>query len=715
MQNDWNLLLEKLGIAKSYTDAAQNSKEYVTDDDTLLKLVNYLGFRLEKIEDSSRLLAKLEKERWLYVLEPIYVLRQNNLKFDAVLPKSETESLELVIRNQQTGEEPVVIYSVKTKEEKKIGKTEYVRLDIEFDNLLEPAYYDVDLQAGNCKTHTILAITPDKCFEPECLNYQKIWGMAIQLYSLTSNRNWGVGDFTDLKNMVKLCERQGADIIGLNPLNVLFHDFPENASPYSSISRLFLNPIYIDVEKVDGYKSEYLSGKEDELHRLRKTENIDYTGVYNFKMQILEQIYNNTFAKLEKSATYQKFVQKNKEDLENLATYQAIYSSLCHSVYGGWRAWPKELKNPQSAAVKKFRTENRKALNFFKFLQYWAEKQLEDVQSEIEHCGLKIGLYRDLPVGLCKDSAELWSENDLFIKDSGAGAPPDIFFPTGQKWCLGAFNPYKLKANAYRPFIKILRTAMKNSGAIRIDHVMSLQRLYIIPDDSEKGTYVYYPFADMLGILVLESYLNKCMVVGESIGNVPDGFIEAIQERGVYSLSVLWSERWNGSGPFKLPQDFSAHTFCSIGTHDMAPLKMRWFGGDIETMYNLKMLTPEERQNQYKGREVERRCLLNALDYTNSWSADRKRQGDCLYGEGYPNGIMEATERYLASSACAVFLAQPEDIFGVNVLQNLPGTDRDKHPNWRRKLPVKVEDFEQDEDFVRAVRAICKTRQAGIC
>lgn len=706
MQDSWNLLLNKLGIAKSYTDAAQNRKEYVTDDETLLKIVNYLGFKLDKIEDSEKLLAKLEKERWLYALEPIYVLRADSLKFDVVLPKSEAENIELVIKNQQTGAEPTVFYSYKIREEKMLGRKEYARIEIVFDSTLEPEYYDVDLKAGNCKAHTVLAITPDKCYEPEYLQNHKIWGMAIQLYSLTSERNWGVGDFTDLANLVDLCARQGANIIGLNPLNVLFHDFPENASPYSSISRLFLNPIYIDVEKVGGYKPEYLAGKEAELEQLRAVENIDYTGVYNFKMQILQKIYDETFAKLEKSSAYQKFEKKNKEDLENLATYQALYSSLCHSVYGGWRAWPKELKNPQSPEVKKFKTENRKAVNFFKFLQYWAEKQLEDVQKRIEERGLKIGLYRDLPVGLCKDSAELWSENDLFIKDCGAGAPPDIFFPTGQKWCLGAFNPYKLKANAYRPFIKILRAAMENARAIRIDHVMSLQRLYIIPDALEKGTYVYYPFADMLGILALESYLHKCMVVGESIGNVPEGFIEAIQERGVYSLSVLWSERWNGSGPFKLPQDFAQHTFCSIGTHDMAPLKMRWFGGDIETMYNLKMLTEAERQNQYKGREAERRCLLDVLDYTHSWSADRTRQGDCLYGEGYPNGIMEATERYLSSSTCAVFLAQPEDIFGVNVLQNLPGTDRDKHPNWRRKLPVKLEDFEQNPEFVRAVKAI---------
>ena len=331
-----------------------------------------------------------------------------------------------------------------------------------------------------------------------------------------------------------------------------------------------------------------------------------------------------------------------------------------------------------------------------------------DVKSVIDECGLKIGLYRDLPVGLCKDSVELWAGNDLFIKNCGAGAPPDAFFPKGQKWCLGAFNPYTLKACAYEPFIKILRSAMDKAGALRIDHVMSLMRLYIIPDCEEDGTYVYYNFDDMLGILALESYLNKCMIVGESIGNVPDGFIEKIHDRGIYSLSVLWSERWNGYGDFKLPQDFSEKSFCSVGTHDMAPLKMRWFGYDIETMYKLKMLSDEERLDQYKGREDERRRLLGALDFTGVWPEKKQRQGDCLYGEGYPCGIMEAVEKYVSSSKCEVFLAQLEDIFGVEVLQNLPGTDVDKHPNWRRKIPVNIEDYDDNQDFKDAIEAICR-------
>lgn len=708
MQDSWNELLQRLGIAKSFTDAAQNRRVYEADDDTLLKMVNALGFKLDKKEDSGKLLAKLDKRRWLYGVETIYVVRQQSKVFDVVLPETDVDDLELTVKNKLTGEDVVVEYQQTKQEEKTLGKVLYSRVALEIVSDMEPGYYELLLQTNSDHYHTILAVTPDKCYESEILQQKKIWGVAVQLYSLTSSRNWGVGDFTDLANLVKICQRQGADIIGLNPLNVLFHDFPENASPYSSISRLFLNPIYIDVEKVSGYKPDMIAEKKDVLQHFREEKIIDYASVYQFKMEVLTQIFETVYEnpEAEDYNSFMAFCQAKGADLDDLATYQAIYSSLCYTVYGGWCAWPKDLQNPHSADVAKFKADHQKEISFFKYLQFLADKQLQEVSAEVHQAGLQIGLYRDLPVGLCKDSAELWSGYDLFIKNCGAGAPPDVFFPKGQKWCLGAFNPYRLKESAYLPFIKILRTAMEGAGAIRIDHVMSLMRLYVIPDNADTGTYVYYNFEDMLGIVALESYLHHCMVVGESIGNVPDGFIEKIHERGIYSLSVLWSERWNGDGAFKLPQDFSKKSFCSIGTHDMAPLKMRWFGYDIEVMYRLKMINDEERRNMYLGREKERRCLLDALDYTNSWSPDRTRQGDCLYGEGYPNGIMEATERYTAASDCAVFLAQPEDIFGVVELQNLPGTDRDKHPNWRRKVPVLLEDFEKNEDFLRAVRAI---------
>ena len=698
-------LCDKLGVAQKFYDAAQNHKEYVISDDVLLKMINCLGFKIKSKDDSATLLEKIENKRWQYAMESIYV-RKAGQPFDVVVAADEVPDLQMTL--QLAKKEIEAEYEQTIVAEKYVGKTLYCKLEIKIQTPLAPEYYQVRIHSTRRSYQTILALTPETCYVPDFLQQKKIWGFAIQLYALTSARNWGVGDFTDLFNFAHICQQYGADVIGVNPLNVLFHDFPENASPYSSISRLFLNPIYIDVEKVEGYLPSMLQGKEKILQKVRQSADIDYTGVYQLKMDVLKQTFE-WFCGQQNAPVYRRFVDfcnQQGVDLENLAVYQAIYSHYCHQVYGGWCGWPQELKNPNSKAVRDFAKAHQNEVMFFKYLQFLAAEQLNAAEDEIKKCGLKIGLYRDLPVGLCKDSTELWAEGDLFIKNCGAGAPPDAFFPKGQKWCLGAFNPYTLKDYAYQPFIKILRAAMKGAGALRIDHVMSLMRLYVIPDDAEDGTYIYYNFEDMLGLVVLESHLNQCMVVGESIGNVPDGFVEKLHERGIYSLSVLWAERWNGNGPFKVPTDYAAKSFCSVGTHDMAPLKMRWFGYDIETMYQLKMINETERNNMYKDRENERYQLLCALDNSGVWPQDEPRQGDCLYGEGYPNGIMAAVERFVSSSCCDVFLAQLEDIFGVIVLQNLPGTDRDKHPNWRRKVPVKIEDYAQNIDFLSAVKAI---------
>lgn len=706
MDENWQKLLDKLGIASQFSDGANPEKCYHVSDQTLLEMVRNLGFKITKTADSGRLLEKLEKKRWQYALDPIYIVRQNEKSVIAVLPQKYVDVMDLIVWHNL--EAIQVQYDVTTLEEKMIGKTNYVQVRINFLSYMEPDYYDVELEIPNKSYHTVLAVTPDSCYIPEVLNTEKLWGWAIQLYSLKSHRNWGIGDFTDLLNLVKLSEKYHADVIGINPLNVLFHDFPENASPYSSISRLFLNPIYIDVEKVYGYASVMVDPYRQTLAVLREADEIDYTGVYRLKMQILRQ----TFAKLQQKEAqkeYDKFLafcRRQGEDLDNLAVYQAIYSAQVSQIGGDWKNWPVELRDRASTAIEKFKKQNSEEVLFFKYLQYLAHNQLQEVYAAVKNCHMKIGLYRDLPVGLCKDSFELWADRDLFVENCGAGAPPDAFFPTGQKWCLGAFNPLRLKECAYRPFIKILRSAMSCAGALRIDHVMGLMRLYVIPDDKDEGTYIYYNFDEMLGLVALESYLNKCMVVGESIGNVPDGFIEKIHERGIYSLSVLWAERWNGCGDFKCPADFDEKTFGSVGTHDIAPLKMRWFGYDIETMFELKMINEQEREQMYKAREDERCRLLRALDCAGVWPLDKPRQGDCLFGEGYPQGIMQAVEKYLAQSNSRVYLAQPEDIFGVTLLQNLPGTDRDKHPNWRRKLPLAMEDWESDPDFISAMSCI---------
>ena len=253
---------------------------------------------------------------------------------------------------------------------------------------------------------------------------------------------------------------------------------------------------------------------------------------------------------------------------------------------------------------------------------------------------------------------------------------------------------------------------MRNSGALRIDHVMGLMRLFIIPEKMECGTYIYYNFQDMLNIVALESYLNKCMVVGESIGNVPDGFLSALEQKNIYSLSVLWAERYDaGWGDFITPSAYPQRAFVSVGTHDMAPLRMWWFGYDIEQSYQLGLITDENSRNQaYKKRENDRWKLLSALDAAGVWPEDNLRRGNYIYGESYPEGIEEAVNRFMAKSSCPIFLAQLEDILHIEKMQNLPGTDRDKHPNWRHKLPVNLEKLQTDIAYIRNLKAIHQER-----
>ena len=695
-------LCEKLGIATSYS--AQGLQDHQVEDSLLQSFCAELGMDAsseEKIEES---LQKLEERPYKEMLKTIYICRKNCLKMDVYLKQKDAEEQIKMRYLSGSNKTKNIDFEKKFEDEKKIGNTVYQKYILEIKTSLEIGYYDIELQIGKQTYHTKLAVAPQKCYRLEDMENTKLWGFTLQLYSLKSKRNWGIGDFTDLENFAKIASDMGANIIGLNPINTLFHDFPENASPYSSISRLFLNPIYIDVEKADGYTGKIKSKYKKEIEQLRQSDLIDYTNVYNLKIRVLYDLFEK---RQKQSKTFEDFKQKQGIQLHLFALYQTIYHEKCHSVWGGWQAWPKGLKkqNPIDMAI--FEETHAKEIEFFKYLQYEAYKQFENVSEHINRLGMKIGLYRDLPVGVCKDSAELWSDRYAYIKGAGAGAPPDIFFSEGQKWCLGAFDPFELEKRAYEPFLKILRANMKNAGALRIDHVMSLMRLFMIKDTGTSGTYIYYNFENMLALVALESYLNKCMIVGESIGNVPAGFMEKLEENDIYSMSVLWAERWdNGLGDFKAPQYYPQKAFVSVGTHDMTPLKMWWFGYEIELKYNLHIINKAEKEFLYKQREQERWRLLKAMDENGVWPQDNLRKANYLYGEGYPEGLDEAVHKFLAKSESRVVVLQLEDILGVTELQNLPGTDKDTYPNWRHKLPVNVEDLSTDTTFVRNITAV---------
>ncbi len=708
-------IAKKLGIAVKFSDGGLVHKEYDVGAETIRFFIETFGYKADNETDIANSLHKLENARWQQTLENVYVVPQDNIEFDIVVPEewqNEYFDVRLFAKGEKTAEK--IAYEISSRQEAALIKGKNLRrLYVRITSPVKIGYYDIELSVKGKKFKTILAVAPIRCYEPPAME-RKLWGFAVQLYSVKSNRNWGVGDFTDLENIVRICGRTGASVIGLNPLNVLMHNFPENASPYSSISRLFLNPIYIDVERVPEFEENDLQLIEGTLAELRNSELIQYGKVYPLKISVLEKCYQRFKSGKDKNRqdAFKKFCREQGLELERLAVFQTLYDKFSQEVWGGWTAWPAEYRNPRSSEVKKFAEEQKDRVEFFKYLQFEADRQFSAAADVVKEQGLGIGFYRDLAVGVGKDSAEVWGNPEVYIKDAGAGAPPDAFFPGGQKWCLGAFEPRVLKEQCYEPFIKILRANMKNAGALRMDHVMSLMRLFVIPDNGLPGTYIFYNFADMLNIVALESHLNRCAIVGECIGNVPEGFMDVLHERNIHPLSVLWSERGdNGWGDFFTPSEYPKAAFASVGTHDMAPLKMWWYGYDIELSFSLGLIPDEEaKTGAYHKRELDRWKLLFAMDSNGVWPEDRPRGNNFIYGEGYPEGLVEAVHRFMSRTASQVFLAMPEDILYVEKQQNLPGTDRDKHPNWRRKLPVPLERLESDIAYIRAVEAIKKER-----
>ena len=699
-------LARKIGVAPSFS--AIGIGEVNVSDDLLSYLCTALGFDVKGDKKIQKALDDVQNRPYFDVLAPVYVVRQNNKKIDIYIKKSDfDEAYTLEIKAQNAKKYTPLAYDKHLIEERVIEREAYQKIGLNILKDIDIGYYDLRLTLKGRTYYSVMAVAPEKCYNAEVLENKKAWGFAIQLYAIKSRRNWGIGDFTDLAEFASIAAENGADIIGLNPLHVLMHDFPENASPYSSISRFYLNPIYIDVEKTAGFDAKIKKDIQKEIDSIKKQNLIDYSAVYNLKIKVLYELFKKKLS----SKAFENFKKQGGEKLHLFALYQAIYHSKCKSVWGGWRAWPEGLKNKAPMDVVIFEAAHADEIEFFKFLQFEASRQFEAVANDIAKLGMKIGLYRDLPVGVSKDSAELWADEKAYIKGSGAGAPPDVFFREGQKWCLGAFDPFELKRRAYQPFLDILRANMKSAGALRMDHVMSLMRLFMIKDDGDEGTYIYYNFEDMLSLVALESVLNKCVIVGESIGNVPEGFVETLQKNNIYSMSVLWGERWdNGAGDFKAPEFYPPRAFASIGTHDMPPLKMWWFGYEIELKYKLKMIDEAERLRLYKERENDRWKLLKVLDENGVWPKDNLRRNNYLYGESYPEGLTEAVHQFLAKSESKVVVLQIEDILGVSELQNLPGTDRDKYPNWRHKWPVDLEDLPTNTDFIRNIKAVKEGR-----
>jgi (1->4)-alpha-D-glucan 1-alpha-D-glucosylmutase len=566
--------------------------------------------------------------------------------------------------------------------------------------------------------------TAEHCFQPAALQDKgRIWGLSIQLYSLRSRRNWGIGDFTDLATLVDVVASVGGDFIGLNPLHALFPDNPAHISPYSPSHRGFLNVLYIDVEAVPEFSSceaarcRLASAEfQAQLAALRATEVVDYVGVAQAKFAVLAMLFEQFQKNGLRTKEFAAWRQQQGLALERFARYEALQAHFRKEGAWGWPAWPPEYHDPDSSAVVKFAKTHADAVRWHAWLQWIADAQLATVAAKTQARGMAIGLYQDLAVGANSGGAEVWCWQDVFaIGNAGnggasTGAPPDELNLLGQDWGLPPFVPQRLRAVGYAPFIDILRANMKHAGALRIDHVMGLMRLFWVPPDTPatEGAYVHYPFADLLGIVAKESLLNKCLVIGEDLGTVPEGFRECLFEAGVLSYHPLIFERYP-DGQFRLPADMPRQALVAASTHDLPTLAGFWSGIDLVVRTQLMLFPSDElRLRLITERGWDRGRLLWALEREGLLPAGVSKDPAQLPELTVP--VIAAIHAYLARSPAMLLVVQPEDLLAVREQINVPGTLEHQHPNWQRKLPLPIEAWADTKGFQHCTAALAAER-----
>lgn len=586
---------------------------------------------------------------------------------------------------------------------------------------LPEGYHTLTLTQNDLRFHCRVIVAPKRCYEPQALlEGKKLWGACVQLYTLRSDSNWGIGDFGDLKKMLASVGERGGAFIGLNPIHALYPANPESASPYSPSSRRWLNVIYIDVNALDDFQNSKeaqawwkLSTTQQALKQARDADWVDYSTVTALKMAALRLAWKGFSQRDdEQMAAFRQFVMQEGESLYWQAAFDALhaYQVKEDEMRWGWPVWPDAYQSVDTPEVKAFCEKYADEVDFYLWLQWLAYSQFAACWQVSQGYKMPIGLYRDLAVGVAEGGAETWCDRELYCLKASVGAPPDILGPLGQNWGLPPMDPHVMAARAYEPFIDLLRANMQNCGALRIDHVMSVLRLWWIPygETADHGAYVQYPVDDLLSILALESKRHQCMVIGEDLGTVPVEIVSKLRDSGVYSYKVLYFEN-DHEKTFRAPKAYPEQSMAVATTHDLPTLRGYWESGDLTLGKTLGLYPDEEvLRGLYQDRELSKQGLLDALH----------KQGCLPKRAGHKASLMSMTatlnrglQRYIADSNSALLGLQPEDWIDMAEPVNIPGTSY-QYKNWRRKLSTTLEKMFADDGVNKLIKDLDKRRRA---
>lgn len=529
-----------------------------------------------------------------------------------------------------------------------------------------------------------LAVAPQACPSVAQLSgrsHARIWGLTAQLYSLRRPHDGGLGDTEALQALVRSAAGKGADALAISPVHAMFSANSHNYSPYSPSSRLFFNVLHAAPGSVLGepmlHQAIHACGLREELARLESLELIDWPAVADSRQRILRHLHAAFIqAPHPLRGDFEAFRREGGDALLQHCRFEALHGFMSRNdLPHDWRVWPEQYRDPGNDAVRQFCAGHEHEIDYHAFAQWLIARGLDRAQSSAREAGMAIGLIADLAVGADAAGSQGWSRQAEMLQAVGIGAPPDILNRSGQSWGVSAFSPQGLQEHGFRAYIEMLRANLAHAGGIRIDHVMSLKRLWIIPqgEASEAGAYLNYPFQDLLRLLCLEAQRNRALVIGEDLGTVPDGLREELARRNILGMRVLLFEH-NHSG-FIAPQHWPRDALATTTTHDLPSIR-GWLGSrDIHWRQAAGHRSDDHTQKDHALRAHETQALRQALQHHGHLheqdSDEEERQ-------------LDASIAFIGHTPAPLVLLPLEDAMAVHEQPNLPGPGHE-HPNWRRR------------------------------
>ncbi len=704
-------LAAQFGVAASYRD--ESGVRRLVNDQSLRRILSVMKIQAY---DSGQLTERMREVRsasWQAMLDPVLVVKVDRLPrtFTVRLPVT-ADQLQQVrfvwkLRKEQGG---VLIGRSTGRRVTILRKTivdniRYCEVALSFPRKLPLGYHTLTVEASgpriNRRASMSVVAVPDHCYRhPAVKGSRRTWGVTIQLYGLRSAKNWGIGDFRDLKEFIRWAGKKlGADLVGVNPLHALP---PGQISPYSPSTRLFHQALYLDIEGIPEFRdASPIHAKvkspafQAKLASLRRSQTVEYEAVGRIKWRMLEELFRlfqqrHLARHTPRARAFHRFVRVQGEALQRFALFRTLEERMARlgKVTGngskGWRAWPMAYRHPESPAVTQAAIRYQSRLQFFQYVEWQCQQQLQAVQSAAKRSGMTIGLYKDMAVGIDPGGADSWAFQGQLVSEASIGTPPELFSPNGQRWNLAPFHPRRITEDGYRLFADCYRRNMQACGVIRIDHAMGLFRLFWIPEGltPAQGSYVRYPADDLLGVLALESHRRQVMVIGEDLGTVTPSIRRRLVEGGLLSYRLLLFEQ-TAKGQFAKPSRFPEFAAAAVTTHDLPTLRGFWIGRDIALKTKLGLYPkPAWQERDLATRARDKQALLDALAKERLMQADSLQAAHAI--PQLTDDLCRAVYAYLSRTPSRLLLISLEDLVGDIETPNVPGEHA--YPSWRIKV-----------------------------